>query len=50
MSEIQASGHAPPNDAEAAILTTLTSGSYTAILSGVSNTSGNALVDVYALN
>jgi len=50
LSEIQASGRAPPDDAEAAILTTLTPGNYTAILSGVNNTSGNALVEVYALN
>ena len=48
--EIHASGHAPPNDAEAAILTTLTPGNYTAILSGVNDTTGNALVEVYALN
>jgi hypothetical protein len=50
LSEIQASSYAPPNDAEAAILTTLPAGNYTALLSGVSNTSGNALVEVYALN
>ena len=50
LAQIQTSGYAPPNDAEAAILTTLTPGNYTAILSGVNNTSGNALVEVYALN
>jgi sugar lactone lactonase YvrE len=48
--QIQATGYAPPNNAEAAILTTLTPGNYTAILSGVGNTSGNAIVEVYALN
>lgn len=48
--QIQATGYAPPNDAEAAILTTLTPGNYTAILSGVGNTSGNAIVEVYSLN
>jgi YVTN family beta-propeller protein len=48
--EIQATGYAPPADSEAAILTTLPPGNDTAILSGVGNTSGNALVEVYALN
>jgi hypothetical protein len=48
--QIQASGYAPPNDAESAILTTLAPGNYTAILSGVGNTAGNALVEVYSLN
>ena len=48
--QIQASGYAPPNDAESAILTTLAPGNYTAILSGVGNTTGNALVEVYTLN
>jgi predicted outer membrane repeat protein len=48
--QIQATGLAPPNDAEAAILITLSPGNYTAILSGVGNTTGNALVEVYALN
>lgn len=47
---IQASGYAPPNDSEAAILTTLNTGNYTAILSGVGGTTGNALVEVYTLN
>ena len=50
LSQIQASGYAPPNDTEAAILTTLTPGNYTAILSGVNNTSGNSLVECYALD
>jgi hypothetical protein len=47
---IQATGYAPPKAAEAAIDVTLVPGNYTAILSGVNNTAGNALVDVYALN
>jgi hypothetical protein len=47
---IQASGRAPPNAAEAAIDVILVPGNYTAILSGVNNTAGNALVEVYALN
>lgn len=49
-SQIQATGFAPPNAAEAAIVTTLVPGNYTAILSGVNNTTGNALVEVYGLN
>lgn len=48
--QIQATGFAPPNDAESAILMTLSPGNYTAILRGVNNTTGNALVEVYALN
>jgi hypothetical protein len=47
---IQTSGLAPPNEAESAILTTLAPGNYTAILSGVGDTIGNALIEVYALN
>jgi CSLREA domain-containing protein len=50
MALIQASGYAPPNASEAAILTTLVPGNYTAILRGVNNTTGNALVEVYGLN
>ena len=49
-SRIQATGLAPPNDAEAAILIDLTPGTYTAILSGVNSTTGNALMEVYALD
>jgi hypothetical protein len=49
-SQITATGLQPPADAESAILTTLAPGNYTAILSGVNNTAGNALVDAYALN
>jgi sugar lactone lactonase YvrE len=45
---ISASGYAPPNSHEAAILITLAPGNYTAILSGVNGTSGVALVEVYA--
>lgn len=48
--EIQATPYPPSNDREAAILITLTPGNYTAILSGVGNTTGNALVEIYALN
>ena len=48
--EIQASGYAPPNDLESAILITLAPGNYTAILSGKNKSSGNGLVEVYDLN
>ncbi len=48
-SQIAATPYAPPNDAESAIITTLAPGNYTAILSGVNNTTGNALVEVYSL-
>ena len=40
----------PANDKEPAILMTLTPGAYTAVLSGVSNTSGIALVEVYDID
>ena len=47
--EIINSGHAPSNDSESAILTTLAPGNYTAIISGKNGTTGNALVEVYDL-
>jgi len=47
--EIINSGHAPGNDLESAILTTLTPGNYTAIIRGKNGTTGNALVEVYDL-
>ena len=46
-SEIQATGLAPPNDKEAAVLTTLPPGSFTAIVSGKNGEIGIALVDVF---
>jgi len=49
VAEIQNSLLAPIDPAESAIICTLQPGVYTAILSGVSNTTGNALVEVYAL-
>ena len=49
VAEIQNSQLAPTNPAEAAIIATLAPGSYTAIMRGVNNTTGNALVEVYAL-
>jgi len=48
--QIQTTGLAPPNDAESAIATMLAPGSYTAIVTEVNNTTGNALVEVYGLN
>jgi hypothetical protein len=48
-SEITATGKAPPNDLEAAIVRTLSPGNYTAIVSGVNSTTGVALVEVYTL-
>ena len=49
VAEIQSSHLAPSNPAESAIIATLAPGNYTAIVRGVTNTTGNALVEVYAL-
>jgi hypothetical protein len=46
-SEIQALGLAPANDKEAALVTTLTPGAYTALLTGVGGTTGVGTVEVY---
>jgi len=48
-SDIQASGYAPPNDLESALIRTLAPANYTAIVRGVNNTTGVALVEIYAL-
>jgi len=48
-SQIQASGFAPSNAFEAAILITLPPGAYTAIVSGVNGTTGTAIIEVFAL-
>ncbi len=48
--EIQASGHAPGDPRESAIIADLPAGNYTAIVSGVNNTTGVALVEVYGLS
>ncbi len=45
--EIQASGVAPTNNKESAILTTLNPGTYTAIVRGVADSTGLGLVDFY---
>ena len=47
---IAASGYQPPNAKESAIIATLASGSYTAIVRGVNNSTGIALVDAYDLD
>ncbi len=47
--EIQASGFAPPNMLESAIIAVRPGGNSTAIVSGKNNTTGNALVEVYTL-
>ena len=44
------SGIPPTNDAESAIVRTLTPGNYTAIVRGANNSTGVAVVEVYALN
>jgi hypothetical protein len=47
--EIQATGLAPSNNAESAIVATLSPGAYTAIVKGKNDTSGVALVEAYHL-
>jgi hypothetical protein len=50
VSDIQASGHAPTAASESAIIADLPAGNYTAIVRGINNTAGVALVEVYDLN
>src|SRR5437870_4700198 len=50
VSEIIASGMAPTDPLESAIVATLQPGSYTAIVRGVNNTTGIALVECYELD
>jgi hypothetical protein len=50
VSDIQNSGHAPTAGSESAIVANLQPGNYTAIVHGVNNTTGVALVEVYDLN
>jgi hypothetical protein len=47
--DIQNSQLAPTHSAESAIILTLQPGSYTAVVRGFNDTSGNALVEVYSL-
>jgi hypothetical protein len=46
---IQATGLAPTNDAESAIVDTLAPGPYTAIVQGTNNTTGVAMIEAYQL-
>ena len=48
--EIIATGIAPTNDLESAIVRELAPGTYTAIVRGVNDTAGIALVEVYGLD
>jgi hypothetical protein len=48
--EIEATTIPPGNDLESAIVATLAPGNYTAIVRGVNNTTGVALVEVYRLD
>jgi hypothetical protein len=48
--EIEGTGIPPTDEAESAIVATLTAGSYTAIVSGKNNSTGVALVEVYQLD
>jgi len=48
-SQISATGKAPPNDLESAIVRSLAPGNYTAVVRGVNNATGVALVEIYAL-
>ena len=48
--DIQNSGHAPADASESAIIANLRPGNYTAIVRGVNNTTGVALVEVYDLD
>ncbi len=47
--EIEATGIAPTNDLESALVQTLTPGNYTAIVRGANNTTGVGLAEVYNL-
>ena len=48
--QIQGTGHAPPNDLESAIFQVLPPGNYTAILAGKNGTTGVGLVEVYDIS
>ncbi|MEY2504620.1 MAG: hypothetical protein QOG27_900 [Verrucomicrobiota bacterium] len=45
-----AAGLAPANDLDAALITTLSTGNYTAVVRGANNATGQALVEVYDLD
>ena len=48
--EIEATGIPPSNNLESAIVASLPSGSYTAIVRGKNDTTGVGLVEIYSLN
>jgi hypothetical protein len=48
--EIEATGIPPTNDLESALLQTLPSGNYTAIVRGMNGTTGVGLVEAYNLH
>ncbi|HET9579460.1 MAG TPA: hypothetical protein VFP44_16635 [Usitatibacter sp.] len=48
--QVQASGFAPADAKESAILVTLNPGAYTAIVSGVGNTTGVAIVEIFEVD
>ena len=48
-SQISASGYAPSNSLESALIATLAPGTYTAIVRGVNNTIGVALIEAYEM-
>jgi uncharacterized delta-60 repeat protein len=48
--QIAAAGFAPSNSLESAIIATLPPGRYTALLAGMSNGTGNGLVEIYDVN
>jgi len=50
VAEINASGLAPSNDAESAIIANLAPGSYSAVVRGANNSVGTAVVDAYDLS
>ena len=50
VSDIRSSGHAPGDGRESAIIAELPPGNYTAIVRGVNDTTGVALVEVYDLD
>jgi hypothetical protein len=50
VADIQNSGHAPGDPSESALIADLQPGDYTAIVRGVNDTTGVALVKVYDVN
>jgi hypothetical protein len=48
--QIEATGLAPTDDLESAVLVSLNPGAYTAILSGTNNGTGNGLIEAYDLD